>query len=99
MSHTLGQHKTAEPTTFTSDTFNLTEQLQIIRLPQLISLIGLSRSMIYLKLNTTSRYFDQNFPKPIRIGKKAVGWMLVDVHRYVNQLKASSTGVMRGTKT
>ena len=41
---------------------------KIYRLPEVISLTGLSRSSIYLRISV------QEFPKPIKIGRRAVGW-------------------------
>ena len=41
---------------------------KIYRLPEVISLTGLSRSSIYLRI------YVQEFPKPIKIGRRAVGW-------------------------
>lgn len=58
----------------------------VIRMPQLIKMVGLSRSMIYLKINEKSNYFDLNFPKPVRLGQKAIGWLLSDVYIYIRSL-------------
>ena len=41
---------------------------KIYRLPEVMSLTGLSRSSIYLRIAV------QEFPKPIKIGRRAVGW-------------------------
>lgn len=41
---------------------------KIYRLPQVISLTGLSRSSIYLRIS------NQEFPKPVKLGRRAVGW-------------------------
>ena len=41
---------------------------KIYRLPEVISLTGLSRSSIYLRISV------QEFLKPIKIGRRAVGW-------------------------
>ena len=41
---------------------------KIYRLPEVMSLTGLSRSSIYLRISA------QEFPKPIKIGRRAVGW-------------------------
>lgn len=59
----------------------------IIRLPQCAKLLGLSRSTVYLRLNPKSKYYDPNFPKPIQLGMKAVGWKLADVYSYIEKLK------------
>ncbi|QOQ84567.1 AlpA family phage regulatory protein [Comamonas thiooxydans] len=59
----------------------------IIRLPQLVKLVGLSRSTVYLRLNTKTKYYDPSFPKPIQLGMKAVGWKLADVYSYIEKLR------------
>lgn len=71
-------------------TLSATDEITVIRMSQLTKLVGLSRSMIYLKINSASRYFDESFPKPIRLGQKAVGWLLSDVYRYINNLRFSA---------
>lgn len=41
---------------------------KIYRLPQVISLTGLSRSSIYLRISK------EEFPRPVKLGRRAVGW-------------------------
>jgi prophage regulatory protein len=41
---------------------------KIYRLADVMSMTGLSRSSIYLRVSTNE------FPKPIKIGRRAVGW-------------------------
>lgn len=41
---------------------------KMYRLPEVITITGLSRSSIYLRMSTNE------FPKPIKIGRRAVGW-------------------------
>lgn len=41
---------------------------KIYRLPDVMMMTGLSRSSIYLRVSTNE------FPKPIKIGRRAVGW-------------------------
>lgn len=41
---------------------------KIYRLPDVMMMTGLSRSSIYLRISTNE------FPKPIKIGRRAVGW-------------------------
>lgn len=59
----------------------------VIKIPQLTKMVALSRSMVYLKINSNSRYFDRNFPQPIRLGPNSIGWRLSDVYHYVRSLK------------
>ena len=41
---------------------------KIYRLPEVMDMTGLSRSSIYLRVST------DEFPKPIKIGRGAIGW-------------------------
>jgi len=41
---------------------------QMYRLPEVMKMTGLSRSSIYLRISTNE------FPKPVKIGRRAVGW-------------------------
>lgn len=50
----------------------------IIRLPEVIKRTGLSRSTIYLRLK------DNQFPKPIPLGARAIGWLEEDVDSWID---------------
>ena len=68
------------------------DSLQIIRLPQVCSVTGLRRSMIY-QLEA-----DQGFPKRIKIGIRAVGWIESEVQAWVAQrIEASRRKLKRST--
>ena len=71
-----------------ASTLCTTDLATVVRLPQLTKMVGISRSMIYLKINAKSRYFDAKFPKPIRLGQKAIGWLLSDIYDYIRALKS-----------
>lgn len=45
-----------------------------LRLPALKQKIGLSKSAIYQKNDPDSPYFDPTFPKPVKLGGRAVAW-------------------------
>jgi prophage regulatory protein len=51
----------------------------IIRRPKLKQTIGLSSSSLYDKLNPKSRDYGPDFPKPIKLCKRAVGWRASDI--------------------
>ncbi len=51
----------------------------ILRLPIVIEKTGLSRSTIYRYLG------DGNFPSPIKIGYRAVGWRANDIDLWLNE--------------
>jgi prophage regulatory protein len=52
--------------------------LQILRLPQVLQVTGLCRSMIY-QLEAANR-----FPRRIRIGSRAVGWLHSEVQDWLD---------------
>lgn len=57
--------------------------LRILRMAELTTLLGISRSSIYEKLNPKSRYCDADFPKPIRLGAASVGWRSTSVDEWI----------------
>jgi len=54
--------------------------------------LGLSRSTIYDKINPKSPRYDATFPKPIRLGGCAVGWLTHEVDEWLNRQIESSRG-------
>ena len=54
---------------------------QIYRFPEVMKLTGLSRSSIYLAVSK------DEFPKPIKIGRRAVGWPNDVIEKWVQKLK------------
>jgi prophage regulatory protein len=57
--------------------------LRIIRLKEVIELTGISRSLIYLKVNARSRYFDPSFPRPLKIASRAIGWNGTELQKWI----------------
>lgn len=68
----------------------------VIRLPKLTQLLSVSRSTVYLRINPRSKYYDPRFPKALRLGSKAVGWLLADVHDYIDHLHKCGTESTEG---
>jgi prophage regulatory protein len=56
-------------------------QNRILRIPSLCQLVGLSRSTIYRLLKA------RQFPSPIKIGEKAVGWDIIDIENWIAKKK------------
>ncbi len=50
---------------------------RILRRSQVEEQIGLSRSSIYQMMS------DGEFPLPIKLGRRAVGWLETDVHEWL----------------
>jgi prophage regulatory protein len=51
----------------------------ILRLPQVKIRVGLSRSSIYLAIS------QGNFPRPVSLGARAVGWLESEVEAWLSQ--------------
>jgi prophage regulatory protein len=60
----------------------------ILKLRQVVQTVGLSRSSIYERLNIRSRYYDPEFPKPVRLGERAVGWRASEIYAWLESRKA-----------
>ena len=58
---------------------HLNSALRILRLKQLTTQIQLSRSSIYARLSPGNRLYDKSFPKPIKLGASAVGWIEAEI--------------------
>lgn len=66
---------------------------RLLRLPVLIERTGISRSGIYARLNSKSRYFDPSFPRPISLspsGRGAVAWLAHEVEAWIELRAAQS---------
>lgn len=61
----------------------------VLRRPDVEHMTGLSRSTLYSKIDPSSRYYDASFPKPIKLGKRAVGWREADITAW---LESRTTG-------
>ena len=56
--------------------------IQMLRLHELIKLIGLSRSSIYDRLNRRSKRYDPDFPQPVKLNN-ASRWLLSEVEEWI----------------
>ncbi|MFA0945874.1 MULTISPECIES: helix-turn-helix transcriptional regulator [Pseudomonas syringae group] len=59
---------------------------RILRLKQVLERVGLSRSTIYDRINPASPRYDSSFPKPIKIGRSAVGWLESSINKWIESL-------------
>ena len=57
---------------------------RILRLPEVVARTGLSRSSIYLRVSQT------NFPKPVSLGGRSVGWVEEQVEQWLEQQIAAA---------
>lgn len=58
--------------------------LKMIRLPIVIEKTGLSRSSIYLRMS------NNEFPKSISLGGRAIAWLEDDINQWLEQKIAAS---------
>lgn len=56
---------------------------RLVRLKELLKLVGLSRSMVYLLLKADSHYFDPTFPKKVNISRRAVAWRYSQIQDWI----------------
>jgi len=59
---------------------------KILRLPQVKSQTGLSRSTIYLRIK------NKEFPESISLGGRAVGWLESDIQGWLDDKRKESKG-------
>jgi prophage regulatory protein len=55
------------------------EKIRILRLPEVISRVGLKRASIYLYVS------EGTFPKPVSLGSRAVGWIEYEVDGWISE--------------
>jgi|TARA_R100001132_G_C3253305_1_gene79737 prophage regulatory protein len=63
---------------FTNDSIEKNEN-RLIRLPEVISKVGYARSNIYKLIA------DGEFPKQVRLGKRAVAWRERDINQWIEE--------------
>jgi len=63
---------------------------RMIRINELVVLLGLSRSAIYERMDEGSKYHDPAFPKRYKLSSfgagRAVGWRLDEVFAYISRI-------------
>lgn len=62
------------------------ERHRILNIAEVSKLLGRSKSMLYLDMDPKSKYFKADFPKPIKLSTRSIGWKAVDVYEYINSL-------------
>ena len=65
---------------FTGQTFQMN---QIINIKEVIQFTSISRAKIYEMINIDSKYYDQSFPKPVRLSESRIGWVALEVHQWI----------------
>lgn len=55
----------------------------ILRISSVRAITGLSRSTIYNYINPRSKFYVASFPKPRRLGLRAVGWYSSEIFEWI----------------
>ena len=66
-------------------------QERFLRLPEVLARTGLSRSTIYVRLD------HGRFPRPVSLGRRAVGWIEAEVDEWIRERITESRGDTEGT--
>ncbi|WP_405124465.1 helix-turn-helix transcriptional regulator [Pseudomonas alloputida] len=66
--------------------------MRVLRLRQVQERIGLSRSTIYDRMNVDSPRYDSTFPRPMKIGCSAVGWLEESVNDWIRSKMDGADG-------
>ncbi|MFM5781507.1 helix-turn-helix transcriptional regulator [Aeromonas caviae] len=64
----------------------MSNPIKVLRIKDLISKVGMARSTIYDRLNPKSPRYDSRFPKPIKLGLSAIGWLEHEVDAWIESL-------------
>jgi len=61
---------------------------RLLREKQVLEIIGMGRSSLWSYSNPRSRYHDPSFPKPVKIGARAVAWRMSEIFGWVASRRA-----------
>ncbi|MBW3781475.1 AlpA family phage regulatory protein [Aeromonas veronii] len=64
----------------------MNKTIKVLRIKDLMRKIGMARSTIYDRINPKSPRYDSSFPKPIKLGLSAVGWLEHEINAWVEKL-------------
>ncbi|WP_414646929.1 helix-turn-helix transcriptional regulator [Comamonas sp. UBA7528] len=57
--------------------------LNLLRANQVCSKLRISKTTLYAKLDKSSKYYDPEFPKQIKLGVSSVGWIEQQVDQWI----------------
>lgn len=73
--------------------------VRVLRLRQVQERLGLGRSTIYDRMSPRSPRYDSTFPKPIKLGGSAVGWIESDICHWIDSRVAIGWGNIRDVES
>jgi len=59
----------------------MTAQINILKLPEVQKMCGISRSLIYSKLSDPA----ENFPRPIKLGARSIGFVESEIQTWLSK--------------
>ncbi|WP_029362953.1 helix-turn-helix transcriptional regulator [Herbaspirillum lusitanum] len=59
---------------------------------------SISRSSVYEMLNEDGKYFDENFPRPVPVGKRSKRWAESELNAYLEKLLSNGDGMKEGAQ-
>ena len=68
------------------------QENRILRLPEVMQLIGLSKATIY------RRYRDGPFPEPVRLGPQSTGWWRAEILEWLESLQRAGAALDEARK-
>jgi prophage regulatory protein len=63
--------------------FNEINELRLIKLKTVTDKCQISRSTIYDKLDSKSKRYDPEFPKPRKLGQNSVAWIEEEINTWI----------------
>lgn len=57
--------------------------LTLLRATQVCSKLKISRTTLYAKLDKSSKYYDPDFPKQLKLGHSSVGWVENQIDQWI----------------
>jgi len=57
--------------------------IKVLKRPSVEKMAGVSRSKIYAMMSHESPYYDPDWPKPVRLGARSVGWLEHEVIAWI----------------
>ena len=60
----------------------------VLRIDDVSRKCGISKSMIWAKLNPKNRRHDADFPQPFTLGDKAIGWLESEIDTWIEHRAA-----------
>ncbi|AWM80572.1 hypothetical protein DKL61_09520 [Gammaproteobacteria bacterium ESL0073] len=71
------------PAPILANNSTISAKLRVLRIQQVAEKLSIGKSTIYDWLNVKSPRYDESFPKPFKLGGKAIGWLSSEVDAWL----------------